>query len=80
MGKFAVILIAAMLIAGCKVGGGSGSGSHFVHNPEPSSLALFGVGLFGLAMAKLKKKKKSSDTLHLQPLIVLRSRLEMKLH
>ncbi|MEW6074732.1 MAG: PEP-CTERM sorting domain-containing protein [Candidatus Omnitrophota bacterium] len=27
------------------------------HNPEPSSLALLGVGLAGLMMSKRKKKK-----------------------
>lgn len=39
--------------------GSSGLGADLVINPEPSSLALLGVGLAGLAMAKLRKRKKT---------------------
>jgi len=36
---------------------GSGDGIHLVHNPEPATVALLGVGLAGLFIAKLKKKR-----------------------
>ncbi|OGX15246.1 MAG: hypothetical protein A2166_00475 [Omnitrophica WOR_2 bacterium RBG_13_41_10] len=41
--------------------GGSSTGDtniSLVHQPEPSSLALLGVGLAGLAVAVLRKRKK----------------------
>ncbi|MFC1592682.1 PEP-CTERM sorting domain-containing protein [Candidatus Omnitrophota bacterium] len=72
MRKLLAILSIVFLIAGCKGGGGGGSslgGSYSSggssgssptenHQPEPATLALFGIGLGGLALAKLKRKKK----------------------
>lgn len=36
-------------------GGSSGDSVHKVHNPEPASLALLGMGLAGLALRGRKK-------------------------
>mgnify|MGYP001587792714 CR=1 FL=1 len=39
-------------------GGGSPGGPAPIVNPEPSSIALFGVGLSALAAAMMKKKRR----------------------
>ena len=44
-------------VTGSTAGSGSGS-SALAHTPEPSTVALLGVGLAGLAAVMARKKKK----------------------